>query len=57
MKEPLETTCWIVNDGDIDPEWDEMKYASPATVSRLGMIFLSEEDVDVGRITMTWLEK
>ena len=91
MKEPLETTCWIVNDGDIDPEWveslnsvlddnhlltlpngerinfgnninfifetHEMKYASPATVSRLGMIFLSEEDVDVGRITMTWLEK
>ena len=91
MKEPLETTCWIVNDGDIDPEWveslnsvlddnhlltlpngerinfgnninfifetHEMKYASPATVSRLGMIFLSEEDVDVGRITLTWLEK
>jgi dynein heavy chain 2 len=38
-------------------ETHEMKYASPATVSRLGMIFLSEEDVDVARITQTWLEK
>ena len=91
VKEPLETNCWIVNDGDIDPEWveslnsvlddnhlltlpngerinfgdninfifetHEMRYASPATVSRLGMIFLSEEDVDIGRITMTWLQK
>jgi len=91
VKEPLDTTCWIVNDGDIDPEWveslnsvlddnhlltlpngerinfgsninfifetHEMKYASPATVSRLGMIFLSEEDVDIGRITQTWLQK
>jgi len=34
-----------------------MRYASPATVSRLGMIFLSEEDVDIGRITKTWLQK
>lgn len=91
VKEPLETNCWIVNDGDIDPEWveslnsvlddnhlltlpngerinfgdninfifetHEMRYASPATVSRLGMIFLSEEDVDIGRITKTWLQK
>lgn len=89
VKESPETPCWIVNDGDIDPEWveslnsvlddnhlltlpngerinfgpnvnfifetHEMKYASPATVSRLGMIFLSEEDVDIGRITKTWL--
>jgi dynein heavy chain 2 len=85
VKEPVDTKCWIVNDGDIDPEWveslnsvlddnhlltlpngerinfgsnvnfifetHEMKYASPATVSRLGMIFLSEEDVDINRIT------
>ena len=91
VKEPVDTNCWIVNDGDIDPEWveslnsvlddnhlltlpngerinfgnninfifetHEMKYASPATVSRLGMIFLSDEDVDIGRITQTWLEK
>jgi hypothetical protein len=34
-----------------------MKYASPATVSRLGMIFLSDEDVDIGRITLTWIQK
>jgi dynein heavy chain 2 len=87
----MDTTCWIINDGDIDPEWveslnsvlddnhlltlpngerinfgnninfifetHEMKYASPATVTRLGMIFLSEEDVDIGRITQTWLQK
>jgi dynein heavy chain 2 len=91
VKEPNDTTCWIVNDGDIDPEWveslnsvlddnhlltlpngerinfgdninfifetHEIRYASPATVTRLGMIFLSEEDVDIGRITQTWLSK
>lgn len=91
VKEPVETICWIVNDGDIDPEWieslnsvlddnhlltlpngerisfgdnvnfifetNDLKYASPATVTRLGMIFLSEEDVDVNRITKTWLRK
>jgi dynein heavy chain 2 len=81
VKEPQDTLCWIVNDGDIDPEWVEslnsvlddnhlltlpngerisfgdnvnfifetsdLKYASPATVTRLGMIFLSEEDVEI----------
>jgi dynein heavy chain 2 len=91
VKEPIDTNCWIVNDGDIDPEWveslnsvlddnhlltlpngerinfgsninfvfetHEMRWASPATVSRLGMIFLSDEDVDIGRITKTWLQK
>ena len=91
VKEPNETICWIICDGDIDPEWveslnsvlddnrlltlpngeriafgsnvnfifetNDMKYASPATVTRLGMIFLSEEDVDVGRVTKTWLKK
>ena len=91
VKESPETACWIVNDGDIDPEWieslnsvlddnhlltlpngerinfgtninfifetHEMRYASPATVSRLGMIFLSEEDVQIDRITKTWLDK
>lgn len=91
VKQPNETLCWIVCDGDIDPEWIEslnsvlddnhlltlpngerisfgsnvnfifetnnLRFASPATVSRLGMIFLSEEDVDVGRITGTWLKK
>lgn len=91
VKEPAETICWVVNDGDIDPEWieslnsvmddnhlltlpngerislgdninfifeaNDLRFASPATVSRLGMIFLSEEDVDVGRITKTWINK
>ena len=91
VKEPVETLCWIVCDGDIDPEWieslnsvlddnhlltlpngerinfganinfifetNDLKFASPATVSRLGMIFLSEEDVDIQRITKTWLKK
>lgn len=91
VKEPQETLCWIVCDGDIDPEWveslnsvlddnhlltlpngerisfgnninfifetNDLKFASPATVSRLGMIFLSDEDVDVSRITKTWIKK
>ena len=91
VKEGQETICWIICDGDIDPEWveslnsvlddnrlltlpngerisfgsnvnfifetNDMKFASPATVTRLGMIFLSEEDVDVGRVTKTWLKK
>jgi dynein heavy chain 2 len=89
VKEPSETVCWIICDGDVDPEWieslnsvlddnhlltmpngeriafgdnvnfifetNDMRFASPATVSRLGMIFLSEEDVEVDRITRTWL--
>lgn len=91
VKEPQDTICWIVCDGDIDPEWieslnsvmddnhlltlpngerinfgdnvnfifetNDLRFASPATVSRLGMIFLSEEDVDVNRITKTWINK
>ena len=91
VKEPNETICWIVCDGDVDPEWieslnsvmddnhlltlpngeriqfgdnvnfifetNDMRFASPATVSRLGMIFLSEEDVNVQRITNTWIKK
>lgn len=91
VKEPQETICWIICDGDIDPEWieslnsvlddnhlltlpngerisfgdnvnfifetNDLRYASPATVTRLGMIFLAEEDVDVQRMTKTWTKK
>ena len=91
VKEPPETKCWIICDGDIDPEWieslnsvlddnhlltlpngerisfgdnvnfifesDNLKFASPATVSRMGMIFLSEEDVNVSRLIHTWVKK
>jgi len=90
VKQPLETRCWIICDGDIDPEWveslnsvlddnhlltlptgerisfgdnvnfifetNDLKYASPATVSRMGMIFMSEEDVDVNRLVKSWLK-
>lgn len=89
VKEAQDTKCWIICDGDIDPEWieslnsvlddnhlltlpngerisfgdnvnfifesDNLKFASPATVSRMGMIFLSEEDVDVSRLVHTWI--
>ncbi len=36
-------------------ETHSLKYASPATVSRMGMIFLSEEDVDHHRLLLAWL--
>jgi len=91
VKEPLDTRCWIICDGDIDPEWveslnsvlddnhlltlpngerisfgdnvnfifetDNLRFASPATVSRMGMIFLSEEDVNVSRLVNTWMKR
>lgn len=91
VREPLETRCWIVCDGDVDPEWIEslnsvlddnhlltlpngerisfnsnvnflfethdLRFASPATISRMGMIFLSDEDVDVKRIVSCWLRQ
>ena len=89
VREPLDTQCWIICDGDVDPEWIEslnsvlddnhlltlpngerisfgdninflfethdLKFASPATVSRMGMIFLSDEDLDIRRIVTRWL--
>ena len=36
-------------------ETHSLSYASPATVSRVGMIFLSEEDVDPHSLVKTWL--
>ena len=38
-------------------ETDNLRFASPATVSRMGMIFLSEEDVNVSRLVNTWMKK
>ena len=89
VRESGDTACWIVCDGDVDPEWIEslnsvlddnhlltlpngerinfgpnvnfifethdLKFASPATVSRMGMIFLSDEDMDVARIITRWI--
>lgn len=89
VREPAEVRCWIICDGDVDPEWIEslnsvlddnhlltlpngerisfgpnvnflfethdLRFASPATVSRMGMIFLSDEDLDVGRLIERWL--
>ena len=36
-------------------ETHDLKFASPATVSRMGMIFLSDDDLDVTRIVQRWL--
>lgn len=38
-------------------ETNDLRFASPATVSRMGMIFMSEEDVDINRIIVSWLRK
>ena len=89
VKEPSEVSCWVICDGDVDPEWIEslnsvlddnhlltlpngerisfgsnvnflfethdLKYASPATVSRMGMIFLSDEDLEIKRLVERWI--
>ena len=36
-------------------ETDDLSCASPATISRMGMIFLSDEDTDVKGIVESWL--
>jgi len=36
-------------------ETHDLKYASPATISRMGLIFLSDDDVDVGRVLKKWI--
>ncbi|CAE7570289.1 DYH1B [Symbiodinium sp. CCMP2456] len=38
-------------------ETDHLRFASPATISRLTMIFLSEEDVDVKPLVTSWILK
>jgi dynein heavy chain 2 len=37
-------------------ETHDLRFASPATISRMGMIFLSDEDVDVKRLVKCWLD-
>lgn len=89
VRENSDVSCWIICDGDVDPEWIEslnsvlddnhlltmpngeriafgpnvnflfethdLSFASPATVSRMGMIFLSDEDLDLTRLVQRWL--
>jgi dynein heavy chain 2, cytosolic len=37
-------------------ETHDLRYASPATISRMGMIFLSNQDVEVKRLVRKWIE-
>ncbi|KAF0686502.1 Aste57867_21689 [Aphanomyces stellatus] len=37
-------------------ETHDLKFASPATISRMGMIFLSDEDMDMKRLVSKWLK-
>ncbi|XP_077553354.1 cytoplasmic dynein 2 heavy chain 1-like [Haemaphysalis longicornis] len=89
--EPQGVSCWIVCDGDVDPEWveslnsvlddnrlltlasgeriqfgpnvhfvfetDSLQAASPATVSRVGMVFLSAESSPVRGLVSSWLRE
>ena len=89
VTEPNSVRCWIVCDGDIDPEWIEslnsvlddnhlltlpngeriafggninfifethnVRFASPATVSRMGMIFVSDDEISSKRLVSKWL--
>jgi dynein heavy chain 2, cytosolic len=36
-------------------ECHSLEYASPATISRCGMIFLSDESLDIERMMQHWL--
>ncbi|KAA0149393.1 hypothetical protein FNF29_05946 [Cafeteria roenbergensis] len=38
-------------------ETHDLRHASPATISRMGMIFLSDDDVDPRRIVDAWLSE
>lgn len=42
-------TCFIF-------ETDSLLYASPATVSRMGMIYLNNEDINVGNVIERWYD-
>ena len=90
-KESTDVKCWIICDGDVDPEWiealnsvlddnrlltmqngerinfgnnvnfifetDSLKFASPATVSRMGIIYMNQEDLDIKSLTTSWVKK
>ncbi|GAA6081337.1 cytoplasmic dynein 2 heavy chain 1 isoform X1, partial [Tachysurus ichikawai] len=38
-------------------ETHDLSCASPATISRMGIIFLSDEDTDVSALLKAWLRK
>lgn len=38
-------------------ETSDLSYASPATVSRMGMIFLNNEDISIKSIVNKWVKK
>lgn len=38
-------------------ETHDLQFASPATISRMGMIFLSEEDIDIRSLLKAWVAK
>ena len=38
-------------------ECQDLRFASPATVSRCGMIYMSEDNVDTDRILKSWIER
>jgi len=38
-------------------ETSDLQYASPATVSRMGMIFLNNEDVSMQSLVNRWISK
>uniref|UniRef100_A0A0N5CE75 Cytoplasmic dynein 2 heavy chain 1 n=1 Tax=Strongyloides papillosus TaxID=174720 RepID=A0A0N5CE75_STREA len=38
-------------------ETDDLSYASPATISRMGVIFISEEDIDINLVIRSWIDK
>jgi dynein heavy chain 2 len=88
-KENPSTKCWIICDGDVDPEWiealnsvmddnrlltmqngerinfgsnvnfifetDSLKFASPATISRTGIIYMNQEDLEVKAIVNSYI--
>lgn len=35
-------------------ETDNLQFASPATISRMGMIFMNEEDININGIISKW---